>query len=449
MKTRLTLSLLAAILTVSGQETAQPETYQSPLYNKITSIALSRDGKTLFASDTAGHVFFWGRDGSLRKILRANVHPIADIAVSADGKYLATITSDHQVTTWNTSGEKLDDAGIDVLPIMMFTSSGDSLLYATPHGLFKGSIKDLANPVKINDSYFSFGTVAVDNNCIVAGSGNALNLISLADESAVSGIVSCGEVKKVESRGNLICSLCDDGSVQLFEMNGLNIKQVATAKTGMGSVSRLIITGDKKILMMDEEKVVMWNPASGKFYNVNGLPEGMTAFAYSDNGNFYAGNQNGEIVSWSAAAGSEIPRYQSQVGKPETKPNGYKIETTSAAIPISVNGRAVNASQSVEVRSSTLDIYVWDDEREDGDTISLNLNGEWILSNYMITGERKKLTVSLNSEKPNYLVLYAHNLGRLPPNTAVVSFHDGKEERKLTVESDLKRCGAVAFRLKK
>ncbi len=447
MRAVLLFFLLHAAMSLSAQETAKSESYQSPLYNKITSIALSRDGKTLFAADTAGHVFFWGRDGSLKKILRANVLPVTDIAVSADGKHFATTTSARQLAIWNISGEKLNNAGIDALPVMMFTSSGDSLLYAIRNGLYKGSISDLANPVKISDSYFSYGAAAGDNDFIAAGSGNKINIFS-AQGSRASAIASCDEVKKVESRGNLICSLCDDGSVQLFEWNGLNLKQVATAKAGMGNVSRLIITGDKEILLMDEGKAIMWNPSSGKFYNVNGLPEGMTAFAYSDNGNFYAGNQKGEIVTWSATAGSEIPRYQSQAGKPEAK-SGYKIEATRAGVPVSVNGRAVNASQSVEVHSSTLDIYVWDDEREDGDTISLNLNGEWILSNYMITGERKKLTVSLNSEKPNYLVLYAHNLGRLPPNTAVVSFHDGREERMLMVESDLKRCGAVAFRLKK
>jgi hypothetical protein len=255
-------------------------------------------------------------------------------------------------------------------------------------------------------------------------------------------------VKKVESKGNLICSLCEDGSVQLFELSGQNLKQVASAKTDMSNDSKLIIINDKRILLIDNNKAILWNPTSGKFYNVIGLPKTMTAFGYSDNGSFYAGNRKGEIISWTASAGSEIHKYQSSVSKAEPK-TGYKIETTRAGIPVSINGRTVQAKQTVEVSSSALDIYVWDDEREDGDTISLNLNGDWILSNYMITGEKKKLTVNLNPDKTTYLVLYAHNLGKLPPNTAVVSFHDGKEERKLTIESDLKRCGAVTFTLRK
>ena len=121
---------------------------------------------------------------------------------------------------------------------------------------------------------------------------------------------------------------------------------------------------------------------------------------------------------------------------------------TSGGIPVSINGRKVHAQQPVEVSSSTLDIYVWDNEREDGDTISLNLNGQWLLQNYGITAEKKKLTISLIQDKANYLVLYAHNLGKFPPNTAVVSFNDGTSEKTLTLESDLKQCGAVAFRRK-
>jgi len=448
MKALLIFSMLAVWLQVSGQETGKAETYQSPLYNKIESIALSPDRKTLVAADSAGHVFYWGRDGGLRKILRANVLPVTDIAISSDEKFFATTSSDNQVIIWNFSGEKVDYAAIgSPLITLAFAPSGDSLFYATRNGIFKGSVRNLPNSVKINDAYVICGDESDDNSFIVLGSAGMLRIFSLKDGKPVAEIASCDGVRKVEFKGNLISALCDDGTIQLFEFSGQNLKQVASCKTDI-SDARMIITDDNRILVMGTNKTIMWNPGTGKFFNVNGFPEGMTAFAYSDNGNLYAGNNKGQIMSWKATSGSEIHKYQPLMNKPESKPE-FKIETTRTGIPVSINKRTVQAGHSVEVSSSSLDIYVWDDEREDGDTISLYLNGEWILSNYMITGEKKRLTARLASDKPNYLVLYAHNLGKLPPNTAVVSFHDGKEERMLTVESDLKRCGAVTFTLKK
>jgi hypothetical protein len=103
----------------------------------------------------------------------------------------------------------------------------------------------------------------------------------------------------------------------------------------------------------------------------------------------------------------------------------------------------------VGISSSRLEISVWDREAVDGDTISLNLNGKWILENYGLGKNKLKIPVELNPNTNNYLILYAHNLGKKPPNTAAVSFVDGNKEKVLTIKSDLKQCGAINFVYKK
>lgn len=54
----------------------------------------------------------------------------------------------------------------------------------------------------------------------------------------------------------------------------------------------------------------------------------------------------------------------------------------------------------------------------------------------------KKLQIQL---KPgvNQLIVYAHNLGKDPPNTASVTLFNGKVKYPVSIESNLGKCGAI------
>jgi hypothetical protein len=84
------------------------------------------------------------------------------------------------------------------------------------------------------------------------------------------------------------------------------------------------------------------------------------------------------------------------------------------------------------------------DDNIDGDIISLNWNGKWILKDFETTNVRKELKLPL-MDGENTLILYAENLGTKPPNTARVKFSDGKKEHTIKITSDYKMCGAVTF----
>ena len=83
----------------------------------------------------------------------------------------------------------------------------------------------------------------------------------------------------------------------------------------------------------------------------------------------------------------------------------------------------------------------------DGDIISLNLNGKWILQNYTLEKEHKEIRVKLQAGT-NYLVLHAHNLGIYSPNTAAVSLFDGKKTQTIVLESTLNASGTIQIDLK-
>ncbi len=116
------------------------------------------------------------------------------------------------------------------------------------------------------------------------------------------------------------------------------------------------------------------------------------------------------------------------------------IDTT----PKFVNNRRYEISQQLSVNDRKVKIIVWDDKIVDGDIISLYLNGEPILEKYELVREKKLLEIELN-KGTNDLVLYAHNLGRQPPNTAAVRVADAFGTQQVILKSDLK--GSMAIQL--
>ena len=108
-----------------------------------------------------------------------------------------------------------------------------------------------------------------------------------------------------------------------------------------------------------------------------------------------------------------------------------------------INGRKTETVETVLVKSKKVTIKIWDNDKVDGDIVSLNLNGKWILKNYRLKKHAKNIVIDL-PEDSNELILYAENLGKIPPNTASISIWNGDEEIKsLVLNSDKGRSEAI------
>jgi len=114
----------------------------------------------------------------------------------------------------------------------------------------------------------------------------------------------------------------------------------------------------------------------------------------------------------------------------------------SSIIPNSFMGRNVQVQGTVEVGNKKVDVLIWDSGQIDGDIVSLYVNGKEIIANYTLTASKKRLPVTLDNKGYNYILLYAHNEGSLPPNTCAVSLDDGAGEKNLVLSADLKTNGA-------
>lgn len=108
-----------------------------------------------------------------------------------------------------------------------------------------------------------------------------------------------------------------------------------------------------------------------------------------------------------------------------------------------LNGRKYKIQEHLLVDNHEIKIQVYDKNRVDGDIVAIYLNGELIGDNIQVSNNKKELIIRLNPGK-NILVMYALNLGKIPPNTAALAIYDGKKRARITtLVSDFKKSGAI------
>ncbi|EAR02436.1 hypothetical protein [Maribacter sp. HTCC2170] len=135
-----------------------------------------------------------------------------------------------------------------------------------------------------------------------------------------------------------------------------------------------------------------------------------------------------------------------------TVPN--KVEVASKKVEIApermqFDGRNITYVKELVFNKEKIKVSIWDHGRQDGDIVSIYLNGLTVISKHLLTYQKKPIEITLDPSKKNDLFLYAHNLGEYAPNTVSVEISDGKTSENIILNSDLKSCEAVLISVKK
>ena len=102
--------------------------------------------------------------------------------------------------------------------------------------------------------------------------------------------------------------------------------------------------------------------------------------------------------------------------------------------------------KTIEIDNPGFTVALYDNGEIDGDSISLFFNGKLILSHKRLSD--KALTLKLNVDESrdiNELIMYAENLGTIPPNTALMVVNDGDNRYEVRISSDLQKSGVIRF----
>ncbi|HEY3386461.1 MAG TPA: L-type lectin-domain containing protein [Saprospiraceae bacterium] len=109
---------------------------------------------------------------------------------------------------------------------------------------------------------------------------------------------------------------------------------------------------------------------------------------------------------------------------------------------IAVDSVVVIEKGTLQVKKRKMTISVWDHNTVDGDIISLKLGDEWILTEYELTSKKNTFDATLLGFSQD-LVLYAHNVGMVPPNTVTISIFDGLTTQRVSLESNMETSEAI------
>lgn len=109
---------------------------------------------------------------------------------------------------------------------------------------------------------------------------------------------------------------------------------------------------------------------------------------------------------------------------------------------IAMEERKSNEYQVFKVNKRSVKLILWDNGEIDNDSISVMLNGQYVLTNYKLSKDKKKLKIRLQPGS-NQLIVMAHNEGTIPPNTAQCKMYCGRKKWDFAVSCGLKANAGV------
>ena len=111
--------------------------------------------------------------------------------------------------------------------------------------------------------------------------------------------------------------------------------------------------------------------------------------------------------------------------------------------------RTKQVIRSIEVPEPEFTVHLYDNGQVDGDTVSLYFNGKLVVASKRLSTNPITIPIKLDPARAdNELVMYAENLGSIPPNTALMVVTVGDKRYEVNITSTEQTSGTVRFRLK-
>ncbi len=138
------------------------------------------------------------------------------------------------------------------------------------------------------------------------------------------------------------------------------------------------------------------------------------------------------------------------VNEPNTGPNTSATKSSGQILPWVLVGRENKLVKQVTVNSSSISIDLYDNGTIDNDTIMIFDNNVLLLENKRLSYKATHIDVNFNKDNNRHeIIIVAHNLGTVPPNTALMVVKDGTSRQEIYITSTLSINAMIIFELKK
>jgi hypothetical protein len=109
--------------------------------------------------------------------------------------------------------------------------------------------------------------------------------------------------------------------------------------------------------------------------------------------------------------------------------------------------RKIIYTKDLEIGSDSIRISLYDNGEIDGDTVTVFLNGKPVITHQELTARAMNIYLTLdNSKDVNEVSLFAENLGKIPPNTALMVVTDGISRFEVFLSSSYTQNATVRIK---
>jgi hypothetical protein len=130
----------------------------------------------------------------------------------------------------------------------------------------------------------------------------------------------------------------------------------------------------------------------------------------------------------------------------ESKPEIKKPEVPTT---LPYTQRKEHTQQSVNITSDSLILSFYDNGVVDGDSISVYLNDQPVITNALLKSVATKKTIYVGGMDEVKLLLVADNLGTIPPNTGLLTIRDGDKIYQVNFTADMQTNASIVLKRKK
>lgn len=170
------------------------------------------------------------------------------------------------------------------------------------------------------------------------------------------------------------------------------------------------------------------------YQNINGYTIKTTI---TDNNGNYTLQSKGDYL------GLKI-RFALRLGKDKVEPNIFKQSPPENELYVK---RTNTVIRSFKTRKQYVTLEFFESNKIDHDSISVVVNGKYILVNHGLTNEKVILKVPLEKGM-NTITVYALNEGDIPPNTATCRIRFGSRKEEFLIQTGKKKNASIEIEVK-
>ncbi len=452
---------------ISLAQNFSPQNFLDNHDGGITALIKDPINHLLIAGDLKGKIYIYDlTDDHLIKKIDAHHSPINNLIFNSNANLLLSSTQDGEINIYDFKQEKIIQSiyspNYSGINFVLFSIADGFIYFNGNNHLFK-TRSDLTQTVNTlfdeTDTIFD-AVITGDRSALIYCSGNSIKVLNTRNDNISQaikfGIVNIEKIALVND--SIIASWSADGTFAMwnYKLNQLSTQPLFAMKAGNPSAMSFSQSGKTMCSGNIGNWARIWIPRDKQITQELFLHKELVSSSVFGlaNDDLYTGSLDKTIIHWKKGNNLspliiKAPKQLLTQLDSVKMPHSTEVEMLQENIPSVIKGRKVISTDKIVLTNSSIKIYVYDNSYIDGDTMSLFFNGKWILDHYGVTKQKKEVALELIENTNNYLVLFANNLGKSPPNTAAIEFNDGIKKYFYKLSSDLKACSAINFYYKK